>query len=95
MPGIEDALDTLKGMLDSEDGKEQLNSLINSITGDSDSLPGIGSLLGGMGGNSAALLAALKPYLNEKRHGYIDSAIQIMSLAKAAPLLELFKSSSP
>ena len=41
---------------------------------------------GGDGGREQALLAAMRPYLSEKRRGKVDRALQIARLARIARL---------
>ena len=94
--------DRINGILGDPSQMEQITRLAQSLMGggdgdstDSSPLPGIDSAMlrkisrmmsSSAGSKNEALLAAMKPYLSEKRRGKMDKAMKLARLARIAQL---------
>lgn len=80
----------MAGALLGDDDEPQQNEAPDILSGaDIGRIMGIlGKLQNGENDNRAKLLLALKPHLTEKRRDKVDSAVKLLKLVEALPLLK-------
>ena len=89
MSDFNKAIDTLKQMLETDDGQQSLKSITGMLSGGED-MPAAPSTpaqaMQSQGTPRHSLLSALRPYLSTKRQGKFDAALRILQITQLTAL---------